>query len=125
MHDHNSPEFRGAVACVEIDRVAHLGELGGLRPGDLVKLGAVVGGSALDEAAQIRWIDTRVLGYSLAGSERQKVLLEGLCVQLALPPSLDSNDDGLRDWQEQFAGTDPHENGKIPFDRVRVETIVN
>jgi hypothetical protein len=53
------------------------------------------------------------------------VNLEGLCVQLALPPSLDSNDDGLRDWQEQFAGTDPQENGKIPFDRVRVETIVN
>jgi hypothetical protein len=86
-----------------------LGELGGLQPGDLVKLGAVVGGSAFDEASQIRWIDTSVLGYSLAGSDMRQVLLEGLCVQLALPPSLDSDDDGLRDWQEQLAGTDPHD----------------
>ena len=86
-----------------------LGELGGLQPGDLVKLGAVVGRGAFDEAAQIRWLDTSVLGYSLVGSDMRHVRLEGLCVQLALPPSLDSDGDGLLDWQEQLAGTDPHD----------------
>jgi hypothetical protein len=41
-----------------------LSELGGLLPGDRIKLGMVVGGPLYDDVAQTRWIDSTVLGGS-------------------------------------------------------------
>jgi hypothetical protein len=83
-----------------------LSELGPMQPGDSIRLGAVVGGNACNRFAQTQWLDTSVLGYSLTGSGMHHVLLEGLRVRLALPPFLDSDGDGLLNWQEQLAGTD-------------------
>ncbi|MBI4323698.1 MAG: metallophosphoesterase family protein [Chloroflexi bacterium] len=81
--------------------------LGGLHPGDVIKLGAVVGGSAfhtnLDQ--QTRQIDSSALGYSLTGSGEGPVILEGVEVQLAADPDPDS--DGLSTAEEIRLGTDP------------------
>ncbi|MBN2505541.1 MAG: metallophosphoesterase [Verrucomicrobia bacterium] len=60
--------------------------LGGLAPGDVIKLGALVGGGAFDAVAQTRQLDTSALGLSLSGSGQGPVLLEGLSVQLASEP---------------------------------------
>jgi hypothetical protein len=60
--------------------------LGGLQPGETIKLGAVVGGGAYDPSAQTRVLDTSVLGYSLMGSGLGNVTLEGISVQLAVHP---------------------------------------
>ncbi len=83
--------------------------LGGLRPGDRIRLGVLVGGPEYDPVSQTRWIDSSVLGYSLTGSGRQQVVLEGLSVELALPRDQDSDQDGFYDWQEELAGTDPQD----------------
>ena len=57
--------------------------LGGLQSGDIIKVGAVVGGWDFDPVAQTRFIDTSVLGYSLSGSGQDNVVLEGLSVRLS------------------------------------------
>ena len=57
--------------------------LGGIQPGDTIKLGAVVGGSTVNLGAQIRELDTSALGYALDGSGTNRVVLEGVSVQLA------------------------------------------
>ncbi len=63
-------------------------ELGNPKPGDIIKLGAVVGGGGFDKKAQTRELDTSVLGYSLSGSGQGQVLIEGVGVRLASDPSL-------------------------------------
>jgi Calcineurin-like phosphoesterase/Purple acid Phosphatase, N-terminal domain len=114
--------------------------LGGIHPGDLIHIGAVVGGAILETNAQARDLDRGFLGAALHGSGTGQVLLEGLTVQLAdYPPDLDTDGDGLMDrweathglnrlsatgddgaqgdpdadgatnWEEQRAGTDPHQ----------------
>jgi hypothetical protein len=60
-----------------------LSELGGLQPGDLIRIGAVVGSAGFNAATQTREIDTTVLGQFLGGSGQANVLLEGVAVRLA------------------------------------------
>ena len=85
-----------------------LKELGDLQPGNTIKIAAVVGGKTYDLKSQTRHIDTSALGYSLSGSGMLPVSVEGISVQLALNPQADSDRDGLLDWQEYLAGTDPN-----------------
>lgn len=81
--------------------------LGNLQPGDTIKLGAVVGGGAVDfdSSRQARELDSSFLGTSLTGSGLGPVRLEGLNVQLATDPDPDS--DGLITTEERRIGTNP------------------
>ena len=78
--------------------------LGDVHPGDIIKLGAVVGGSVFDAATQSRFLDTAALGTALTGSGLGPVVLEGVSVRLAFPPSLDTDADGLTDTWELAHG---------------------
>jgi len=84
-----------------------LAELGGLQPGDTIKLGAVAGGVSFDTNvdAQTRQLDSAFLGTALIGSGQNSVVLEGVSVRLALDPDPDS--DGLSTAEEIVVGTDP------------------
>ena len=67
-----------------------LSELGGLQPGDVIKLGALVGGGGFDAGMQKRQLDSSALGCFLSGSGLSNVVLEGVSVRLAsdgVPPS--------------------------------------
>jgi hypothetical protein len=82
--------------------------LGGLQPGDQVRIGAVVGGGLFDPATQSRQLDYGFLGSALHGSGLGPVVLEGLTVQLAdYPPNADSDGDGLLDRWEVAHHLDP------------------
>ena len=61
-------------------------ELGGLRPGDVIRLGAVVGGEVFPYESS-RSLDRGFLGAALHGSGQGPVLLEGLQVQLSDIPA--------------------------------------
>ncbi len=61
------------------------GELGGLQPGDTIRIGAVVGLGNYDTNAQTREIDTGFLGSSMNGSGQSNVFLGALNVHLSLP----------------------------------------
>jgi hypothetical protein len=82
--------------------------LGGLRPGDVVKLGALVGLASFDTNAtrQTREFDTSFLGYSRSGSGQDPVLLEGLPVKLAINSEGDEDKDALSNHDEATVGTD-------------------
>lgn len=81
--------------------------LGNLQPGDIIKIGAVVGGAGFDTNAlrQSRQLDSSFLGRSLTGSGLGPVVLEGVPVQLAVDPDPDS--DGLANADEARLGTNP------------------
>ena len=66
-----------------------LSAFGRLGPGDVIKLGAVVGGAGVDTniLAQARQLDAGFLGRTLSGSGLGRVVLEGLEVRLADPPA--------------------------------------
>jgi hypothetical protein len=83
--------------------------LGGLRPGDVVKIGAVAAGQALatNEHGLVRWLDTSFAGQSLAFDDAARAgRLEGVAVRLAgndADPGLDSDHDGLTDrWRATY-----------------------
>ena len=61
-----------------------LEQLGGLRPGDTIKIAAVVGLCGCDTNAQTRELDTGFLGSSMVGSGQSNVVLGAICVRLAL-----------------------------------------
>ena len=84
-----------------------LDQLGGLRPGDTIKLGAVVGGPGLNSSfdQQTRQFDSSFLGNSLSSAAQGRVVLEGVTVQLA--PDPDPDHDGLSNVEETALGTDP------------------
>jgi 3',5'-cyclic AMP phosphodiesterase CpdA len=79
----------------------------GLRHGDFIKLGAVVGGGGFSTnvTEQTRFLDRSFLGQSLTGSGQGPVLLEG--VEFQLGPDLDLDGDGLTMEEELQRGTDP------------------
>jgi hypothetical protein len=65
-----------------------LAALGGIGPGDTIKLGILVGGPGYDPTNQTRQLDTSALAYSLTGSGMTNVVLEGVSVELAPDPQL-------------------------------------
>lgn len=81
-------------------------QLGGLQPGDIIKVGAVAAGPDFDATAQTRQLDTAALGISLSGSGQGAVTLGAVRVRLALPPNLDNDGDGLLDNWELAHGLD-------------------
>ena len=86
-------------------------ELGGLQPGDTIKIGALVAQSLVDAnpAQRRRQLDSGFVGYAMWGGGMQDVLLEGVQFTLAVPPfptDLDSDGDGLRDNWEIAQGFD-------------------
>ena len=60
--------------------------LGQIQPGDIIRLGAVVGGSGFDPVAQTRQLDSGFLGNSLTDASQSLAVLEGLQVRLATRP---------------------------------------
>ena len=82
-------------------------QLGGLRPGDIIKIAAVVGGPDFDTNQQTRQLDTRFLGSSLSGSGQSNVVLGAVSVRLALDPLGDEDGDGLLNAWEMAHGLDP------------------
>jgi hypothetical protein len=109
--DINSPYHQGDRLEQNADLIKiaiPLSALGGIRAGDIIKLGAIVGGSNSDPVVQTRQIDTGFLGCTLVGSGTNSVLLEGLEVRLAMSPNPDDSDgDGLLDSWETANGLDP------------------
>ncbi len=82
--------------------------LGGLMPGDTIKVAAVVGGGGFDSYAQTRSIDRAVLGTGLFGAGLGPVVVSPVTVQLAAPPANDQDGDGLADDWEAAHGLDPN-----------------
>ena len=58
-------------------------QLGGLRPGDTIKVAAVVGRAGWETNAQTRELDTSFLGSAMTGSGHSNVVLGGASVRLA------------------------------------------
>ena len=58
-------------------------QLGGLRPGDTIKLAAVAGLGGYDTNAQTRELDTSFLGASMLGAGQSNVVLGAVSVRLA------------------------------------------
>ena len=82
--------------------------LGGVQPGDAIKIAAVAGLGGWNLGTRGRELDTAFLGQAMHGAGEGPVLLEGLTVQLApVPPFIDSDGDGLPDWWEGTYGLDP------------------
>lgn len=71
-------------------------QLGGLQPGDTIKIAAVVGLGSYDTNAQTREIDTGFLGSSMTGSGQSNVVLGALNVRLSLPVLTVTADDKTR-----------------------------
>jgi len=84
-----------------------LSELGGLQPGDVLQLGAVVADPGINTNAdqQTRELDRAFLGEALYGSGQGPVVLAGLRVKL--PDDPDPDGDGLPTEEELRLGTDP------------------
>lgn len=88
--------WEGAADFIEVS--IPYAALGGLRPGDTIKLGAIVAGNGHDPATQRQRLDTAFLGTAMTGSGTNLVVLTGVRVQLALNPDRDG--DGLpNDWE--------------------------
>jgi acid phosphatase type 7 len=71
-----------------IELAIPLEALGKVRPGDVIKIGAVVGGNQLDLSGKRRNLDGGFVGAKLDGSGLGPVKLEGVAVQLAENPAL-------------------------------------
>jgi hypothetical protein len=120
-----------------IEIVLPLESLGTVKPGDFIKIGAVVAQASLitNSESLMQMIDTGFMGYSLTNTNQNSFVLEGLQVQLAMPadadmdglhddwemryglntksaigndgPEGDPDKDGMTNLQEQLAGTNP------------------
>ena len=107
---HSSPQLTsltGEENANFIELAIPLRELGELQPGDIIKIGAVVGGEQFktNQDQQTRLLDSGFLGTQLAGIAPGPIVLEGVSVTLAFGPDRDY--DGLTDEQELAQGTDP------------------
>ena len=101
--------FRGEQNANFIEVAIPLAELHA-RPGDRLRLGAVVGGGGFSTNANAatRFLDRSYFGARLVGAGSGPVQLEGLIVDLG--PDLDPDGDGLTDEQEGALGTDPRQS---------------
>jgi hypothetical protein len=105
---HSSPQLvtcPGEENANFIELSISLQSLGGLRPGDIIKLGAIVGGEVNLED-RTRFLDNGFLGRSIVGAGFGQVLLEGVRVQLAYDPEGDEDGDGLPNAWEMQHGLD-------------------
>lgn len=104
---HHSPQIGGGVTeenANMIELAIPLSELGGLQPGERIKLGAVVGAfSGKDPGLVV--LDSGYLGAAMEITDAGSVRLKGVEVILASDPDPDS--DGLDLDQELAAKTDP------------------
>lgn len=81
-------------------------ELGAIESGDILQIGAVIGGGRLDPVAQSRNLDTGFLGESFVLGDSGRGVLKG--VRFRLPADPDPDSDGLDAAQELAAKTDPN-----------------
>jgi hypothetical protein len=83
-----------------------LNELG-LRGGEVIRIGAVVGGAGFstNANARARFLDQAFLGARLEGTGLGPVILEGSEVRIG--PDLDPDGDGLLSTEELALGTNP------------------
>ena len=89
-----------------------LSELGHPVAGEIIQIGAVVGGSSVDAAGQKRELDSSVLGTSLSTDATGQTWLAGVKVRLASLPDMDRDGDGLLDdWEYQFSLNPDSANG--------------
>jgi hypothetical protein len=78
-------------------------ELGNLQPGDIIKVGAVVGNVRVDPDAPRYGLDASVLGVLLSTNAAGESILAGVRVRMAFMPELDTDGDGLLDnWETEF-----------------------
>jgi hypothetical protein len=82
-------------------------ELGGLQPGERIRVGVVVGGARIDPSPGgfSRFLDRSFLGTRLTGAGLGPVQFEGVTVELA--PDPDADHDGLLSEEEIRMGLDP------------------
>ena len=107
-----SPQIGGAIGEENanfIEIAIPLSELGALRPGDIIKIGAVVGGELFSatKGQQTRLLDDGCLGSRLISSGQGPATLEGTSVRLALDPQGDEDGDGVSNEREMILGLDP------------------
>ena len=88
-------------------------ELGGVQPGDIIKVAALAAGPEFDSTNQTRQLDSAVLGTSFSGSGQERVTLGAVRVRLSYPPNLDTDGDGLWDNWEVARGLDPSTSSGI------------
>jgi hypothetical protein len=79
------PEF-GEQNADFIEIAIPLSALGSAQAGDVVQIGAVVGGPGFDASIQTRELDSSLLGDLLRGSGQTNVVLQGVRVRLASAP---------------------------------------
>lgn len=82
--------------------------LGGIQPGDEIKLGAVVGSGGINTQPELQYrqLDTTYLAKSLTTKQNGIYQLEGLSIKLADNP--DPDNDQLSTDREKELGTDPN-----------------
>lgn len=81
-------------------------QLGGVKSGDVLRLGVVVGGADLDPVQQTRNLDSGFLGEGFTETLTGRRVLRP--VQFQLPDDPDPDSDGLNAAQEIAARTDPN-----------------
>lgn len=91
-------------------------QLGGLQPGDTIKVAAVVGLAGYDTNAQTREIDTSFLGSSMDGSGQSNVVLGAVSVHLSLPVVTVKADDKTRAYGSTNPPLTVTYNGFVPGD---------
>ncbi len=101
-HGYTSPYEQNANF---IELVLPYSELGGLKPGDVIKVGVITALGGIDPTLQVRQLDSSGIGYSVR-TNSSGTILEGVAVRLAADPDPDS--DGLTDAEEQTLGTNPN-----------------
>ena len=90
-----------------VELVSPRSALGPLQGGDILQIGAVVGGGAVNARQQTRNLDTGFLGEAFALDAAGRGVLQG--VRFRLPPDPDPDGDGLTAAEETAAGTDPND----------------
>lgn len=97
-----APEHSADFVEIAIPR----SQLGGMKSGDILRLGVVVGGADMDPVRQTRNLDTGFLGEGFTETLMGRRILRP--VRFQLPDDPDPDNDGLNAAQEIAAQTDPN-----------------